>query len=223
MVKIYFALSQISKLYFYIATMDDLSMKKRPLSILRHVFSALAMSSVFMGSIAMSAEYKLDPSHSNARFYIDHFNTSTNHGGFYGINGDVTFDPEAQTGSADITIATHTLNTGDKDFDHHMSAPELLNSAEFPEIAFKSTNWAFDGEKPTAVTGDLTLLGQTHPVTLTATKFNCYDNPIFNVHVCGGDFTTTIDRSQWGLNFMVEQGMARDVRIDIQVEAIKQE
>lgn len=223
MVKIYFALSQISKLYFYIATMDDLSMKKRPLSILRHVFSALAMSSVFMGSIAMSAEYKLDPSHSNARFYIDHFNTSTNHGGFYGINGDVTFDPEAQTGSADITIATHTLNTGDKDFDHHMSAPELLNSQEFPEIRFQSTSWEFEGEKPTLVTGDLTLLGQTHPVTLTATKFNCYDNPIFNVHVCGGDFTTTIDRSQWGLNFMVEQGMARDVRIDIQVEAIKQE
>ena len=223
MVKIYYALSQISKLYFYIATMDDLSMKKRPLSILRHVFSALAMSSVFMGSIAMSAEYKLDPSHSNARFYIDHFNTSTNHGGFYGINGDVTFDAEAQTGSADITIATHTLNTGDKDFDHHMSAPELLNSQEFPEIRFQSTSWEFEGEKPTLVTGDLTLLGQTHPVTLTATKFNCYDNPIFNVHVCGGDFTTTIDRSQWGLNFMVEQGMARDVRIDIQVEAIKQE
>lgn len=39
--------------------------------------------------------------------------------------------------------------------------------------------------------------------------------------VCGGDFSTTIDRTKWGMDYLVNVGMAKNVRIDIQVEAAK--
>lgn len=61
------------------------------------LLSSLLIS--MMASGAMAGDYKLDPMHSNARFNIDHFGTTTNHGGFYGIEGNVSFDPEKQTGS----------------------------------------------------------------------------------------------------------------------------
>lgn len=187
---------------------------------MKKLLLATAMLGLFSSAIA--AEYKLDPSHTNARFNIDHFQTSTNHGGFYGIDGVVQFDAQAKTGALDITIKTNTLNTGSKDFDGHMSSSDLLNVESFPEINFKSTKWVFDGNKPTEITGELTMMGKTHPVTLTATKFNCYENPMFNAEVCGGDFTTTIDRTLWGIDFLVDAGIPKEVELKIQVEAVKQ-
>lgn len=187
---------------------------------MKKILLATAMFGLFSG--AMAAEYKLDPSHTNARFNIDHFQTSTNHGGFYGIEGIVQFDPEAETGALDISFKTNTLNTGDQGFDGHLSSADLLNTEQFPEISFKSTEWIFKDHQPTEIKGELTMMGKTNPVTLTATKFNCYENPMFNAEVCGGDFTTTIDRTQWGINFLADAGMTKEVSIQIQVEAVKQ-
>ena len=56
--------------------------------------------------------------------------------------------------------------------------------------------------------GKLTLKGKTHPVVLKATKFNCYVNPMFKREVCGGDFETTIQRSQWGIIWGLHFGFA---------------
>jgi polyisoprenoid-binding protein YceI len=58
-------------------------------------------------------------------------------------------------------------------------------------------------------------------VTLKATTFNCYDNPMLKREVCGGDFETTIKRSQWGMTYGLP-GIPDDVRLVIQVEAVKQ-
>ena len=49
-------------------------------------------------------------------------------------------------------------------------------------------------------------MGQTHPVVLKANKFNCYINPLFKREVCGGDFETTIQRSQWGVIWGLQFG-----------------
>lgn len=185
----------------------------------RHLFPAIILGLI---SNASAAEYQLDPSHTNARFNIDHFQTSTNHGGFYGIEGTVQFDSHAKTGELDITFKTSTLNSGDEGFDEHLRSADLLHVEQFPEIQFKSTKWIFEGEKPSKIKGLLTMMGKTHPVTLSATKFNCYDSPMFNAEVCGGDFVTTIDRTQWGIDFFVDAGMSREVSIHIQAEGIKQ-
>ena len=40
--------------------------------------------------------------------------------------------------------------------------------------------------------------------------------------VCGGDFSTTIDRTKWSMDYLVNVGMTKSVRIDIQIEAAKQ-
>ena len=184
------------------------------------LLSSLVLSMLTATSIA--ADYKIDPMHANARFNIDHFGTTTNHGGFYNLEGQVSFDPAKQTGSVEVVIPVATLNTGVEAFDNHMKSPDLLDSAKFANITFKSTEWVFDGTKPTEIKGELTMMGKTNPVTLKATKFNCYENPMFNAEVCGGDFTTTIDRTQWGIDFLVDMGMTKDVVIQIQIEAVKQ-
>lgn len=188
-----------------------------------NLFSKVIITSglALFAAQTMAAEYELDPSHSNARFYIDHFGTSTNHGGFYNLEGKLQLDPAAQQGSIDIRIPVAQINTGNSDFDQHMKHADILDAEKYPTIRFVSSQWHFDGDKVTAVDGNLTILDKTNPVTLTATKFNCYDNPVLQARVCGGDFETDIDRSLWGVDFGIEHGMTKDVKLKLQVEAKK--
>ena len=60
------------------------------------------------------------------------------------------------------------------------------------------------------------------PVTLKANQFNCYVSPMLKREVCGGDFETTIDRTAFGMNYGIDWGFPKNVRLAIQVEAVKQ-
>ena len=82
--------------------------------------------------------------------------------------------------------------------------------------------FSFSGDKVSEVAGTLTLLGKTNPVTLKANQFTCYQNPMLKREVCGGDFETVIDRTAYGMNYGVDWGFPKNVRIVVQVEAVKQ-
>lgn len=170
---------------------------------------------------ASAANYQVDAFHSNARFAIDHFNTSTNVGGFYGLTGNMEFDLAKRQGNIDIRIPVSSLQTGSNEFTGHLKSADLFNAEKHPEIRFTSTKFNFVGKKLTSVEGNLTMLGKTNPVKLKAEKFGCYQSPMLKTEVCGGDFTTTIDRSKWGMNYLVDVGMTKKVKIDIQIEAAK--
>ena len=165
---------------------------------------ALFIAALLAAGAANAANYEVDTFHTNARFTIDHFGTSSNVGGIYGLKGNMQFDLAKRTGSIDIALPLANLQTGSQDFTHHLQSADLFNA-----------------EKLVSVDGKLTLLGKTQPVKLTASKFNCYQNPMLKTEVCGGDFSTTIDRTKWGMNYLVKEGMAKNVRIDIQIEAAK--
>ncbi|ANB91168.1 hypothetical protein MOVS_03280 [Moraxella ovis] len=190
---------------------------------LSHVFGAALLG---LTATAHAATYEIDAAHTNARFAIDHFNTSTNVGGFFGLTGSMEFDKEARKGKIDITIPIDSLQTGSEAFTDHLKSADLFNAEAHPNMRFESTKFNHVGKgkvrKLSSVDGNLTLLGQTHPVRLKADKFNCYDSPMAKAEVCGGDFSTTIDRTKWGMDYLVAMGMAKKVRIDIQVEAVKQ-
>ncbi|WP_066800185.1 YceI family protein [Moraxella oblonga] len=192
---------------------------------MKRLLSSLAVASLLVSGVAYADNYKIDPFHTNARFAIDHFNTSTNVGGFYGLTGDMTYTAGGQ-GKLDITIPVDKLQTGSAEFTGHLKSADLFNAEQHPTMRFESTKFNYTGKgktrKLTSVDGNLTLLGKTNPVRLYAKKFNCYQSPMLNAQVCGGDFSTTIDRTKWGMNYLVDVGMTKNVRLDIQVEAVKQ-
>lgn len=181
----------------------------------------MALLAVMCATGAAAAEYKIDSNHANARFAANHFGTSTNTGGFYGLSGTVQYDPKAQTGSVDIVIPLSTLNTGLPGFDKHLKSKDFFNAEKYPEMRFQSTKWHFQDGKVTAVDGNLTLLGKTQPVSLKAKQFNCYNSPMLKAQVCGGDFEAVIDRTQWGMDYGVAYGLTKEVKLDIQIEAAK--
>lgn len=185
-------------------------------------YFTLGLLAAALSTSVLADTYRLDPDHTNARFAIGHFGTSTNHGGFYNIEGELQMDAAKGTGSLALVIPVDSIQSGNADFDGHLKSADLFDVARYPTMSFESTAWEFKDGKPAAVTGDLTLLGKTHPVRLQASNFNCYESPMFDgATACGGDFSATIDRTLWGMDFFVGP-IPAEVRLEIQVEGIRQ-
>jgi len=174
------------------------------------------------GAQAQSAKYAIDPTHTFANFEVMHLGTSTLRGRFDKKEGTVQIDRAAKTGKLDLTIDTTSVSTGVPALDKHLQSKDFFNAAEHPTARFVAERFTFEGDKVANIVGTLTLLGTTGPVTLAAARFNCYNNPILKREVCGGDFSTTIQRSAWGMRYGLDYGIPDDVRLVIQAEAIKQ-
>jgi len=189
---------------------------------MRKSFSVLAVAALLSVGAAQAADYAIDPTHTFVTFEIGHFGTSTNRGRFDKKEGAVQFDRAAKTGKVDITFDVASVNTGTVMFDKHLQSAEILNVAQHPKARFVSDKFVFSGDKVAEVQGQFTLMGKTAPLTLKANQFNCYDNPMVKREVCGGDFEATLDRTVHGVNYGVDWGFPKNVRLVVQVEAIKQ-
>lgn len=180
------------------------------------------LAALLTAGAASAADYAIDPTHTFATFEIGHFGTSVNRARFDKKEGTVQFDRAAKTGKVDISLDIASVNSGTAAFDKHLQSADIFNAAQFPKARFVSDKFVFNGDKVTEVQGQLTLLGKTQPVSFKANQFNCYESPMLKREVCGGDFEATIDRTAFGVNYGVDWGFPKNVRLVIQVEAVKQ-
>lgn len=186
------------------------------------LFALAATGLLATAAHAAPTTYAIDPTHTFATFEIDHFGASVNRARFDKKSGTVQFDKEGKTGKVEVTLDMNSLNSGTAAFDKHLKSADIFNTEKFPEAKFVSDKFVFDGDKLKEVTGQLTLLGQTKPITIKANQFNCYQSPMLKTEVCGGDFEATIDRTQWGADYGVNWGAAKEVRLVLSIEAVKQ-
>jgi polyisoprenoid-binding protein YceI len=183
---------------------------------------AIALLATSGLALAESATYAIDPTHTFVNFESKHFGTSTLRGRFDKKEGTVTLDKVAKTGKAEITLDVTSVSTGVAALDTHLKGKDFFNAAEFPTARFVGDKFSFTGDKVATVSGTLTMRGKTHPVTLTATHFNCYINPMLKREVCGGDFETSIQRTLWDVSYGLAYGIPDATRLLIQIEAVKQ-
>lgn len=185
---------------------------------------ALAAASLFAGAAqAAPATYAIDPTHTFATFEIDHNGASTNRVRFDKKSGTVEFYRPAKTGKVEVTLDMTSVNSGTAAFDKHLQSADIFNVAKFPTAKFVSDKFVFEGDTLKEVTGQLTILDKTQPVTIKANKFTCYPNPMLQKReTCGGDFEATIDRSAFGVDYGINFGAPKQVRLVLQIEAVKQ-
>ena len=188
---------------------------------LKHLSIAL-LASAFAGSAFAADTYAIDPSHTYPSFEADHFGgLSVWRGKFNKTEGSIVVDRAAKTGSVDITIDATTIDFGNDKLNEHAKKAEMFDTAKFPTAAYKG-KLVFKGDVPASVNGELTLHGMTKPVNLTINKFKCAINPMNKKEVCGADASAIFKRSDFGINYGDSYGFNMDVKLAIQVEAIKQ-
>ena len=188
----------------------------------KQLLAATAVLACFAGAAqAQSASYAIDPGHTFVTFEVLHFGTSTARGRFDKKEGTVQFDRAGKAGKVELTIDIASVSTGVGPLNEHLKSKDFFNAAEFPTAKFVADKFSFAGDKVSEVAGTLTMLGKSNPVVLKASNFNCYNSPMLKREVCGGDFETTIQRSQYGMSYGLP-GIPDNIRLLVQVEAIKQ-
>lgn len=165
---------------------------------------------------ATAGAYTLDKNHAFLTFTIGHSTGISDYTvNFTDFDIDMSFDPaDPAASSLSVAIDPSALWVnfpGDYKATHADSGFEtwtedlaysdrFLNADEFPEITFTSTEMTVTGPDTGTITGDLTFLGQTKPVTLDVT-YNGLVTPPWNPEssIVGFNASTTIIRSEWGM------------------------
>ncbi|KPY39820.1 YceI family protein [Pseudomonas syringae] len=129
--------------------------------------------SLIVAAQVNAATYAIDPDHTSVTYETTHFGTSTLRGRFDDKVGTVEFDRAAKTGKVDIKFQTGSINTGVAALDTHLKSKDFFDSTSYPTARFVGDRFTFNGDKVATVSGPLTLLGKSFPVTLTASRFNC--------------------------------------------------
>ena len=177
--------------------------------------------SICIPAYAAPETFVIDNSHTFPSFSYTHLGFSTQQSRFDKTTGKITLDRAAKSGSLEVSIDTKSVNTGHDVFNGHLRGEDYFDVEKFPTITFKSSNFKFDGDKPAAINGDLTIKGVTKPVTLTVTAFNCAPHPFTKKEVCGANATTKIKRSEFNAGKNVP-AVGDDVTLSIAVEAVKE-
>src|SRR5262249_1497700 len=111
--------------------------------------------------------YDIDAVHSSVIFRIKHFNTSFFYGRFNEVSGTRQIDPATPTsGKVEVSIKTDSVDTHNQKRNDHLKSQDFFNAVKFPALTFTSKSVAKAGETTFDVTGDLTIHGQTKPVTV---------------------------------------------------------
>ena len=183
--------------------------------------AALSLAGAFATSaIAAPVTYAVDSGHSFPNFSYQHMGLSVQLSKFDKTTGTVTLDKAAKTASVDVVIDTTSVNTGSTVFNGHIQGEDFLDTAKYPTATFKSTKVTFEGDKPVAIDGNLTIKGVTKPVTLKVTHFVNMPHPMLKKDAIGANATTTIKRTEFNAG-KYAPNVGDEVTITVSLEAIK--
>jgi polyisoprenoid-binding protein YceI len=166
--------------------------------------------------------WRIDLNHSAVTFRVRHLGISWVNGQFKTWTGDLVFDPAHPEG-ASITarIQTNSVDTGNERRDNDIRSGNYLAVDSFPEMAFVGRLVHKADDTHFHVAGDLTLRGQTHPVTLDVEMIGTMTGQ--RGKRIAFTATTTINRMDYGVAFnrLMEgaQVVGNEIRITIDIEA----
>jgi polyisoprenoid-binding protein YceI len=194
--------------------------------MLRSVVIAGFLGAALASGAALAADqpYKADLAHTQILFSVNHMGTSTMHGSFKKFTVDIKFDPKkpAKT-SLTTVIDIDSVDTGFGPRDTHLKSPDFFDVAKYPNMTFKSTKVDVTGADTAKLTGNLTMLGVTKPLTLDVKMTGTGPSMAPGAMVYGFEATGTIKRSDWGMTKYVpaagsKMGVGDDINVVIESE-----
>jgi polyisoprenoid-binding protein YceI len=152
-------------------------------------------------SAVEAGTYAVEPGHTEVLFDVDHLGFTKYYGQFSGVSGTLTLDPRSiATSSVSVTIPTASITAPNDKLTGELRSPMFLDAATYPTITFVSRQVTQTGPTTAKITGDLTLHGVTHTVTLDAAFHGAGINGMSKKYNLGFDLTGHFKRSDFGVN-----------------------
>ena len=195
-------------------------MKRQSIYVAISIFMILGLLAVLSFPAAATETYQVDPVHSSVIFRIQHLGIAYVYGRINNLSGTLKIDEGTPAGSVvEIYAKAKNVDTFNSERDNHLRSPDFFHSKKFPIVSFKSTSFTKTSNDMYEVTGDLTLLWVTRPLTVRLQRTGDGKDPWGGFRI-GFETTFTIRRSDFGMNFMMG-GVGDEVRIIISIEGIR--
>lgn len=168
--------------------------------------------------------WKVDPAHSSVEFRVKHMMVSTVRGRFDEFEGTIEAAPDYHDSKVRGTVKTASIDTNEPRRDAHLRSDDFFDADNYPTISFESTRIEHVDRGDYRVTGDLSMHGETRPVTFDVTVHGAIRDPDGNDRV-GLEVRGTINRSEFSLRWqrVLESGgvaVADEVRIAADISAV---
>jgi polyisoprenoid-binding protein YceI len=184
---------------------------------------AVATLAAFTSTTAMAADYVIDTknAHASINFRIKHLGYSWLIGRFDKFSGTFSYDEKSPDASkVKIEIDTTSVDTNFAERDKHLRGGDLLDVEMFPTATFESTSVKSSGPDKAAITGKLTLHGETKDVTIEAERIGGGPDP-WGGQRMGFTGTTKIALADYGI--LRDLGpFSKDVELTLNIEGVKQ-
>jgi polyisoprenoid-binding protein YceI len=170
--------------------------------------------------------YNIDPAHTRIGFVARHAMVTKVRGSFHEFTGSGHFDAENPSASKlELTIQAKSIDTGNADRDNHLRSNDFFDMETYPEIHFVSTSVEKVDADNYKVTGDLTIKGETNPVTVDFELNGPVQDP-WGMQRLGLDGKAVVNRKDWGINFnaALEAGgllVSDKINLELDVAAVK--
>lgn len=175
-------------------------------------------------AVAEPARYELDPAHTTVAFLVDHVGYAATLGLFAQVEGGFTYDVDTQELSdVEVTVATKSVETLNDARDEHVNSGDFLSSEAHPDMVFTATGGTPTDATTGTVEGELTLRGETRPLTLNVTLNKAEEYPFGHKRfTLGLTVRGSLNRSDWGMDYGVADGLVGDeVTLLIETEAMR--
>ncbi len=171
--------------------------------------------------------WQFDPFHTQVEFAVKHLGMMTVRGHFADVHASGTVDPDhPEASSVEVTISAASIRTHNQNRDNDLRSSNFLEVDKYPAIIFKSTSIEAAGQDRYTMTGDLTIKGNTHPVTLNVIRYGEFNDPNMMGHRIAYSAEGKINRKDFGLTFnAVLDGrlvVGDEVQISIEGEFVEQ-
>ncbi|SJL83398.1 YceI family protein [Vibrio palustris] len=170
---------------------------------------------------ANAADYVIDTkgAHAAIHWQASHLGYSYNTGRFNTFSGTFSFDPEhIEKSTVNVTVKTDSIDSNHAERDKHLRSDEFINAEDYPTAKFSSTKVVSTGDKNFDIKGNLTLHGETAPITIHAHLVGAGDDP-WGGERAGFTGTTTLNLADFNIDAM---GMVKKVDLELFVEGVKQ-
>ncbi|MEO1039857.1 MAG: YceI family protein [Pseudomonadota bacterium] len=171
-------------------------------------YAAASLAAFLTGAaLAEPAEYEFDRTHTTIKASWDHLGYSTQSIVFTDYDGVLLLDLEEPSNSTvDVTFnlaGGFWVGPNQEGFEGHLNSADLFNTELFPTARFVATRFETEDGETGVMTGDLTLLGETRPVSLDVTLNSNAPHPFNGAQMAGFSASGVINRSEWGMGFAV--------------------
>lgn len=174
-----------------------------------------------------SGAWTLDPAHSSVGFVVRHLGLSKVRGTFKSFDSSLTVGDDLASTKLSASIDMASIDTSNPDRDAHLQGADFFSTEANPKMTFESSAISGDGEDY-KVEGTLGLNGVSKPVTLDV-EFNGTEVfPMDQKTHAGFTATTTISRSDYGIDFNVPIGVdkvmiADKVKVELEIQMVEPE